>query len=613
MFTQSLRQALVYANWLRIPEDGRFVARSVLRQIPILLSGQEGKYLSAQNALIAPSTRIDLRGLPDAGKFVDSNYVNRNKEKLRFLGVDLRGTALESFLHKYLSVSNKAELDPEKLDRHVKDLKWISIDCPSALMSHPVAVNGVGKFCAANALFDHNREIFEAAFRHRPKMFLHQKIRHFDWRGIIGEVGSAKVYRKCVRGIAETDPLNDTELLNRAKIVFSFLKYELPSVHKVCSESDWDLIVRTEFVPAFYPPDSGFRAATIGRLLGSARLITLVDGVSRSDLPLCWSQRPAFSENPCSYVLGKIPGRGRPTPETVFRHLRFMSENAGSFEPNMIRYSVEEVVECYRYLQNWREPFCVPKDCANSPVWFNAVEKDVSRQDVFTESWTSTQNLCLGLEYDSEPLQQVRPFLKPFIELLGRCKVREITAPRTPPPVERVATDYSSTILSQFQAFRNGGQFFDLEVSVEGKTLRVHRALLCAASEYFRRMFSNRMREAVEGKIELEEIAEDTAVRIFDYIYTGEMTPVTPSEDPAEELEQLLALLEASDRFLLPDLKLRVEYALCDRRYIRPETVTMILKYATELRAGTLTLTCQEYKMKNNDIVERAMDGYGDL
>lgn len=612
MFIQYFRRALNYTKWSNIPADERSVAQRILRQIPILPSGQAGKYLSAQKALIAPSTKIDLHGLSDAGKFVDSNYVDKNKEKLQFLDVTLR-ISVETFLDMYLSVSNKAKLDPQRLDRHVRDLGWISSDFKSALIHHPVAVNGVGNFCTANTLFDHDCTVFQAAFHHRPKRFLHQKIRRFGWEGIIKGVELARTYRKCARGIVQqaagTDVLNDIELIKRAKIVFGFLKYETRGLERVCSQNDWELIVRTEFVPTPYPEGSGLRSTTIRRLAGPTRLITLVDGVSRTYSSICWSQKPVFSEDPCSYVLTQIPGRGRPTPETVFRHLRFMSKNAGSLEPNMISDYVGGVVESYRYLQSWREPFCVPDDCADSPIWFNADEKDVSRHDVFRDSWISTKNLCLGLEYDSEPLQQVRAFLKPFIELLEKCKVREITGPRTPPPVEQIAKDYSSTILSQFQAFRNEERFFDLEVSVERKTLRVHKAVLCAASKYFQVMFTNGMKEAVESRIELGEITENTAIRIFDYIYTGEMTPITPSDDPAEELEQLLDLLEASTRFLLPNLKSKVEYALCDRRYIRPETVTLILETATELDAEALAQTCDEYKTRNIDIVERAMSG----
>ena len=44
--------------------------------------------------------------------------------------------------------------------------------------------------------------------------------------------------------------------------------------------------------------------------------------------------------------------------------------------------------------------------------------------------------------------------------------------------------------------------------------------------------------------------------------YTLAKWPIIPSEDPAEELEQLLDLLEASTRVLLPNLKSKVECAL---------------------------------------------------
>jgi hypothetical protein len=261
------------------------------------------------------------------------------------------------------------------------------------------------------------------------------------------------------------------------------------------------------------------------------------------------------------------------------------------------------VRECYRYLQTCGEPVSVPDD--NSVIWFNTDEKDVTTPKEFINSWLATKNLCLGIEYDSGRLKQVRHFLKPYIELLMRYGVKEVTGPRVPPAFQRVATEYPCWILSRLNQFRKEGQFIDLEVIVQGTKLGVHWAVVCAASKYFERMYKSGMRERVEGKTTIKEMTVETANRIFDYIYTGEMSPVTPSDDPTDESEQLLALLEASNRFELLELKSMVEIPLCDRRYMRPETVNDILDSATKLNAQTLKTVCEEYMAKNRVIMER--------
>ncbi|KAF8247791.1 hypothetical protein K440DRAFT_627982 [Wilcoxina mikolae CBS 423.85] len=590
----------------------------------MLPSGRQGQFLSAQNALLAPSTKIDLRDISEAGKFVDSTYARVHSEELDFLQPNRLN--LPDFLETHLLVIEGAQVFSTALDRHVKTLDWLSDEFPNSLRTYAVAVDGNGTFCTADNLYDHNDPTFMAAFHHQPGKFLHPKLQHLTWNNTIKAVTNAHVFLECTLGIQEqaariqeqvaavakkpgqasATPIDNSGLeavIERANTVHDFLLWETPEMRSVYEDPTWSQMVDIAFVPAQCPPGNGFRATTMRSLLPPNRLISLSDGIADSYMAICWSQKPFFLEEPSPNVLLRTPGFGRPTPQTIIDHLRFLSDNAKNIEYEEIPQNVADVRECYRYLQIYGEPVSVPAD--NCAIWFNTDQQVVATPEEFICSWVSTQNLCLGLEYDSGQLKQVRSFLKPFIELLMRCGVREVTGPRALPVFQRVATEYPCRILSQLQQFRKEGLFIDLKVIVQGTTLGVHRVVLGTASEYFKRMFSSGMRESLEDTIFIEEMTVETATRIFDYIYTGEMTPVTPSEDPTDEMEQLLGLLEGSNRFELLELKSEVEGALCHSRYMRPESVNAILRDATEWDAQTLKTVCEDYIARNRDIIER--------
>ena len=172
---------------------------------------------------------------------------------------------------------------------------------------------------------------------------------------------------------------------------------------------------------------------------------------------------------------------------------------------------------------------------------------------------------------------------------------------------------YSAAGFSRLQAYRKKGWFVDFEIAVKGGTRRfgVHRVVLCAASDMFEAMFSHDMKEAITGKLELEEIGEDTVERMLEYIYTGTMVPVVvgdSADEIADEMDGLLDLLVASGRFMLPELMSMVERALCTKKYIRLETVRHILKRAVAFNAKDLEAGCREFILRNDIILQKMGD-----
>jgi hypothetical protein len=76
-------------------------------------------------------------------------------------------------------------------------------------------------------------------------------------------------------------------------------------------------------------------------------------------------------------------------------------------------------------------------------------------------------------------------------------------------------------IINNLLTFRNENLFTDISIYVEGVEFACHKVLLCAASTYFRAMFSCDLKESRLGKVYIENISPWTMKRLLDYIYTG--------------------------------------------------------------------------------------------
>lgn len=105
---------------------------------------------------------------------------------------------------------------------------------------------------------------------------------------------------------------------------------------------------------------------------------------------------------------------------------------------------------------------------------------------------------------------------------------------------------------------RDSGEFCDVILGVNGRKFYAHKAVLAAASPYFRSMFTSRMREETSPEVDLSESLlvenHDSFRYVLDFIYCGDLEINT---DNAEDL------LRISDFLLLEDIK---EY--CRQFYI---------------------------------------------
>jgi len=541
---------------------------------------------------------------------VDNDWaaIPSNNRDLEFL--QLVPISIPSFLKEHVSVNEGAKLPVDELDRYIQILEWLKKEFPESMCKSPVALDGSLTFRMANTLYDHSNKAFEAAFHSQASVkFVHRKLRKFEFTDTIKNINNPNIYLECVTALQQlahpVASIDSEEVTERAKHVAEFLQWDTTQLRTVCDGGVVQRLDRIQFVPALHVhPNGTERNAAIRRLVPEGRLISLPEGVLRKFMDVCWSQKPFFDQELSSFVLLKIPGQGRPSADTVVMHLVYLSQRREYISLDEIPKFIQSATACYGYLRDLKlRTLTVPP---NEEIWFNTDnESPGPGRDEFLESWVSTRNLCLGLDYDSGPLKIARSSLQNYIGLLKTCNVRTIRGPRAQPPPAPSDTKHSDMVLSQFQLFRHEGRFTDFTIIVQDTSLEVHKTLLCATSEYFQTMFSSQLSEAAEGKVDWTDIGLEAATRVVDFFYTGELTPVKRSDDPTDEIELLLVLLLASDRYMLPALKTKVERALWSNRYIRPETVMTILKCAIDYSANKLRGICEEYYAENLDVIQR--------
>lgn len=86
-----------------------------------------------------------------------------------------------------------------------------------------------------------------------------------------------------------------------------------------------------------------------------------------------------------------------------------------------------------------------------------------------------------------------------------------------------VIDDYKSEMVQNFSKFRSESLFTDIFIYVDGVEFPCHKVVLCAASLYFKAMFSCDLTESRHGKVFIENISPWTMKRLLDFIYTGKL------------------------------------------------------------------------------------------
>ena len=126
--------------------------------------------------------------------------------------------------------------------------------------------------------------------------------------------------------------------------------------------------------------------------------------------------------------------------------------------------------------------------------------------------------------------------------------------------VSNMDVSYVKTMMNELKTLRAEKEFTDVTLSAGDLDIPCHKAVLSAATPYFKAMFTQKMKESTAPVVELKSMDAATLQSVVDYIYSGS---IELREDNVEEL------LQAGDMLLLVSLTRKCEAFM--KENLRPQ------------------------------------------
>ena len=136
--------------------------------------------------------------------------------------------------------------------------------------------------------------------------------------------------------------------------------------------------------------------------------------------------------------------------------------------------------------------------------------------------------------------------------------------------------------------------FSDISFLVEGTTrIRAHKCILTLRSEYFERLFEGNFKEKQQNTFIIDEtISVPIFKDILNYLYTDNDQIITP--------DNCVELLHAADRFMINDLKLKIE-SYIQLNGMELENVAYLIEVSDRYGAQRLKRSCVDLISDNID------------
>jgi sacsin len=593
--------------------------------------------IAACAALVPSDYELLLPWMSGHGQFIQSEIASSYSATLESLGVqkiaDINLVETHILGHLPSSVGSHEEKNyasliaalsrvcanhPQNVSKRTRN-KNEKIRFISRLRDSNLAPDGNGVLHPANTLFDHTDSIFLAAFREEAvTRFLMKAVRHHKrfWLDI-GLKKREDTYFKtshyilCLKTMRKrleawnALPL-DTQLASDARAVLEPLTSTIYNPHFDFLGNEWLTIQKEAIFPTLAALNSqpNYRRDSMANLAASRPLLPLKDLVMPRYTPICWSQIPFPLVEPSQATFSKITSHGQPPASMVWNHLENLMQLAQRLTEDAIPGFLFDLTSTYDYLQENLAESCKAFVHVTSMFWLNLAITDntlVSLDDL-RSSWFKIEHLVLSSPCDTPPLMSVQPRLMRHERLLKALGCRTIVYPT----IARPNTSRDKSLSASMTRMRHEGKMLDITLSAEGKDVQAHKLILAAASDYFAVHISGRWAE--QERIELEDISFHTFSRLVDFIYADvfDWTPMRATDEDvldvkADKLDNLLDLLTAADRFLMPSLGAQVEdEILCAGRIlIRIDNVLHIRTRATDANARHLEKLCTEFYEQN--------------
>ena len=169
---------------------------------------------------------------------------------------------------------------------------------------------------------------------------------------------------------------------------------------------------------------------------------------------------------------------------------------------------------------------------------------------------------------DPLPLRVARKFLVPYERLLKSLGCQSVIRPSI--AASAASTNSSeppmTASLAKIRDLRDQGHLIDVVFEAEGNLKSAHKIFMAAVSKYCDAQFSGEWGRLLQhqAKISITDMKFKTLSQMVDFAYTGEVewagvSDQTNNDEIAESLDELLDLLQATDRWLLDRLHQKTE------------------------------------------------------
>lgn len=139
----------------------------------------------------------------------------------------------------------------------------------------------------------------------------------------------------------------------------------------------------------------------------------------------------------------------------------------------------------------------------------------------------------------------------------------------SPINLENNSDPHQQLLASDFEQLLDDKDYSDVELIVQGKTLKAHRSILGKRSPVFDAMFRSEMKEKRENKVEITDLKHEVLLEMLRYIYSGKVNNIDPIADE---------LLVAADKYSIDSLKQMCGNSLSEN--LKPEKAVEILLLA---------------------------------
>lgn len=625
-------------KYLRSEDYNSTSMDAVIRRVPIWPRKEPSttslhKHIAAEDAVFCGHEQILMPWVKNLSTYVEPKLVEFHGKELSKLGVDL--LTREQVWH---NIKGDIPNDIKPIESRRKHLELIRCFARWEMKpSGKLAPNGGSIMCETNTLYDHQDEMFSAAFREqKTTRFLHADMQDRELRSFWQSLGlrsrpSTRImkyeyYLECVLAMnrrwdpAFTSPHYSLD----SEVISAYLNYDRPEFRS-WPNNVWAQI---STIPIFtvrdvHADEITYRRARMDQIAREKTHCTLRDSTNLAHKRLMWSQSRFLKNPPGSFVYNALPEGGAPTAAQVFEHLKFLIGLIPDVTQDDLPEFLRDVQACYEHLQANLEATKHIPGVRQPRVWLNldTTQVDLVFKDNLEPSKTAANRLCVNCPVDPLPIKVARKFLVPYEKLLVGLGCKTVLQPKSaaPPPSSDSRERSLAESMSAMVKLRDCGLLVDITFEAGGQRKPAHRVVLAAVSEYCKAQFAGPWGNLLEHQatVHLVDVTLFTLSQMVDFAYTGdidwpELKDSGDNEEISTNLGQLLDLLDGTDMWLLRRLHSMTEYFLTSQPYsgiyVRVDTVEEVKERAESARAHRLVKYCEGFWADNEEFVVAMRD-----